>query len=257
MNDKWTAQSFESQFLELGLINWQLVVLSETVSTMDDARSLVTKGISQPVCIISRQQQGGRGQQGRVWTSLPGGFYATYVFPLTAGVAIAGFSLVTGIVIAQLLAAYAIKAKLKWPNDVLTTDGKKLAGILTEVVPTSAGQALLVGIGINFSNQVDDQKASSLELLGVKELEIAHAAAILGRNLQRSLIDFVENGLAAFLTTWNQYDYLLGRRICITLASEQREGIVEGISNQGALLLNCAGAIQQIWSGHIIEVYPN
>jgi BirA family biotin operon repressor/biotin-[acetyl-CoA-carboxylase] ligase len=134
-------------------------------------------------------------------------------------------------------------------------DGK-LAGILTEVVPVINGQALLIGIGINFYNQVDPQIATSLELLGVKGLKIHQAAALLADNLQISLKSFIQDGFSAFLKTWNERDYLLGRRIRIAVSNEEIVGSVFGVSQQGALLLQSGDLIREIWSGHITEIYP-
>ena len=248
--------SFTREFSALGLSDWHVVVHSETASTMDEARTYISKGTVKPACIIARQQHGGRGQQGREWRSLPGGFYCTYVLPLNAGISAVGFSLVTGVVIAQLLADFGADTRLKWPNDILSLEGKKLAGILTEVIPVASGQALLIGIGINFDNQVDPQIATSLELLAVRRLEIHQAAALLADNLQKSLKSFIQDGLSAFLEAWNERDYLLGRRIRIAVSNEEIEGFVSGISKQGALLLRSGSAVREIWSGHITEIYP-
>ena len=256
MSNEWTEDYIKKEFSALGLSDWHVVVHSDIASTMDEARTIISNGIVKPACIVARQQHGGRGQQGRVWRSLPGGFYCTYVLPLNAGVSAAGFSLVTGVVISQLLAEFDADTRLKWPNDILDLEGKKLAGILTEVVPVINGQALLIGIGINFYNQVDPQIATSLELLGVKGLKIHQAAALLADNLQISLKSFIQDGFSAFLKTWNERDYLLGRRIRIAVSNEEIVGSVFGVSQQGALLLQSGDLIREIWSGHITEIYP-
>ena len=114
----------------------------------------------------------------------------------------------------------------------------------------------MIGIGINFDNQVDPQIATSLELLAVRRLEIHQAAALLADNLQKSLKSFIQDGLSAFLEAWNERDYLLGRRIRIAVSNEEIEGFVSGISKQGALLLRSGSAVREIWSGHITEIYP-
>ena len=61
--------------------------------------------------------------------------------PLLAGVAVA----------AGLHARAGLEVSLKWPNDVLTDQGK-LAGILAE----QTGTAIVVGIGLNVSQRRDE-----------------------------------------------------------------------------------------------------
>ena len=62
---------------------------------------------------------------------------------------------------------------IKWPNDVLAADGRKLCGILTEEATCAAtgGRAFIVGVGINVNQSTTDfpdelrDKASSLRIL--------------------------------------------------------------------------------------------
>jgi BirA family transcriptional regulator, biotin operon repressor / biotin---[acetyl-CoA-carboxylase] ligase len=65
-------------------------------------------------------------------------------------------------------AVAGVKAGLKWPNDVLA-DGRKLAGILTEVAP--AQRYIVAGIGLNVTlrpDEVPDAEATSLRTLGAE-----------------------------------------------------------------------------------------
>ena len=64
--------------------------------------------------------------------------------------ALEGLSLAVGIAIVEALKELGLKQlKLKWPNDVLS-DGKKLAGILVEMVGDASGTLLL-----NVKNKVE------------------------------------------------------------------------------------------------------
>jgi len=143
-------------------------VVAETGSTNEDALKQAVDGAREGLVIAAESQTAGRGRQGRSWQSRPGAALTFSVLlrpqpvpqsargwmPLLAGVAAAGgLRRVTG-----------VRARLKWPNDVLA-DGGKLAGILAE----QCGDAIVVGIGINVLGREQDlpvATATSLERCG-------------------------------------------------------------------------------------------
>jgi len=129
----------------------RLDVVTATASTNGDlvARAMAGEDVDGAV-LIAEHQTAGRGRNGRGWSATPRaqillsvGVAADAVpthawgwLPLAAGVAVAdAVSAVTG-----------VEAVLKWPNDVLAGGGK-LAGILSEAVPTR--MRIVVGIGVN------------------------------------------------------------------------------------------------------------
>jgi BirA family biotin operon repressor/biotin-[acetyl-CoA-carboxylase] ligase len=153
----------------------RLDVVERTGSTNADllARAADGEDVAGAV-LIAEQQTAGRGRNGRVWSS-PGA-------QLTMSVAVdvgdvpadawGWLPLATGVAVVDAVAAVtAVRSGLKWPNDVLA-DGRKLAGILTEVAP--AQRSIVVGIGLNVTLQIDevpDADATSLRALGVERPE--------------------------------------------------------------------------------------
>lgn len=127
--------------------------------------------------ITADEQNGGRGQFNRKWVSPPGlNIYATFCYLLKAPVKDAG-------PLSQLLSRAAVCAlqelgfspKLKWPNDILLS-GKKVAGVLCELVTEDNGQWVIAGIGLNVNMSKDllekiDQPATSLCLEGGLEID--------------------------------------------------------------------------------------
>ena len=86
--------------------------------------------------------------------------------------------------------------KLKWPNDVLINH-KKVSGILTELVMTPTGPALIIGAGVNLTLTVDQlptPTSTSLVLAGVAAQFTADAPQ---KSDADTLLDAV---LAAYLT---------------------------------------------------------
>ncbi len=156
----------------------RLRVLDEAGSTNDVLAELVRSG-DEPAfsLVLTLNQTSGRGRMGRVWTAPADKTLAASVLvrprassdatpfplgwvPLLAGAAMSAAidSLVCG-----------GRTGLKWPNDV-QVDGRKICGVLAELVPP--GAAVVVGTGINLTLAEDElpvPTATSLALAGVSE----------------------------------------------------------------------------------------
>ena len=96
-------------------------------------------------------QNAGHGRSGRTWT-VPARRSLTWSILLTPP---AGFSqwgwipLIAGEAVHSAVAEAGVTAAIKWPNDVLTVEGKKLCGILARVEPLSSGPKIVLGMGLN------------------------------------------------------------------------------------------------------------
>ncbi|CAN5423687.1 hypothetical protein BH11ARM2_BH11ARM2_33590 [soil metagenome] len=119
-----------------------LRVLASTGSTQDDAARFLRK--DEPWgAVLTHDQTGGRGRQGRVWWARAGDSlavsmifrdYRNHTAPWLIGMAV-------GIATAQ-----AASIRLRWPND-LFWQGKKVGGILTEIIDGVP----VVGLGMNLN----------------------------------------------------------------------------------------------------------
>ncbi len=150
--------------------------LKEVASTQDLAAQAVREG--KGGIFFARDQSVGRGRFGREWISGPGesltfsmtfGAYADHPRAYLIGMSVA------------IAAAAVVRCELAWPND-LVAEGKKLGGILTELVKDNQGRTIaIVGVGINLNQQQFPQairdRATSLALYGggaYAPLEIGH-----------------------------------------------------------------------------------
>jgi BirA family biotin operon repressor/biotin-[acetyl-CoA-carboxylase] ligase len=89
----------------------------------------------------------------------------------------------------------AVEASLKWPNDLLVGDAK-CAGILAEM----AGDAVVVGIGLNVSTQAEELPATTG--LPATSLRVAGAKTIDRDPLLRALL----RGLDGWYSGWREAD---------------------------------------------------
>ena len=106
----------------------------------------------EPIGVVyAREQTAGRGRFTRTWISHIGD-------SLTFSMAFHGYgdhpkAYLVGMSVA-IAAAGQLHCQLRWPND-LTYEGKKLGGILSEIVTTPQGERVpIVGVGINL-NQLE------------------------------------------------------------------------------------------------------
>ena len=82
-------------------------------------------------------------------------------------------TLACGVAVAQVLNRCGISVQLKWPNDI-RIDGRKLGGILTELVADRyGGQTLIVGVGINRRVSEDAQSRIGQPAIALDELDNA------------------------------------------------------------------------------------
>lgn len=122
----------------------------EIDSTNEEVKRRIEKGEPEGTVATALVQTGGYGRQGRRWASPAGSLYLSLLLrPLDHGVAakdLPTLSLAVALAVHDVLASFSDDAGVvvKWPNDVLCSQGK-LCGISLEAVR----QAVCIGIGIN------------------------------------------------------------------------------------------------------------
>jgi BirA family biotin operon repressor/biotin-[acetyl-CoA-carboxylase] ligase len=249
---------------------WRAVeVLASTGSTNADLLARAFAGAPEGVVLAAEEQTAGRGRMGRVWVSPPRAAltFSLLVRPDTVSPARRGWlPLLAGVSVASAVrAAAGVDARLKWPNDVLAGPAK-LAGILAE----AAGDAVVVGIGLNVSTEPGELPppgptprplrapggalpATSLRVLAAAGPAAAGPARAGSGDRDRLLTEI----LAAFehwYQAWRQaggdpdrcglraeYTRLcatIGRRVRVELPGDQLlSGLAAGVDSDGRLLV--------------------
>jgi len=245
-------------------------VVESTGSTNADLLARALAGEAEGAVLVAEEQHAGRGRMGRTWTSPPRAALTFSVLlkpavplarrgwlPLLAGVAVAtAVTQVTG-----------VRTGLKWPNDLLTADAK-LAGILAE----AAGDAVVVGIGLNVSTEPAELShllaptrpgalpATSLRAAGATALDRASLLlAILGelehwyRAWQRAGGDPDRSGLRAEYT---RLSATIGRTVRAELPGGQAlSGPVAGVDSDGRLLVRVSsGSEVAVAAGDVVHL---
>ena len=105
------------------------------------------RGRARGTVLVAEHQVAGRGRLDRVWTSPPrAGLTVSFLLRPDVPAARRGWlPLLTGVALAESVGEVTgVRASLKWPNDLLAVDGRKLAGILAESLrdrPSSSASA--------------------------------------------------------------------------------------------------------------------
>ena len=234
---------------------------------MDVARDELAQDDSRsPFVVVAREQSSGRGRHGRRWESPAGGLYLTAAYPWERDVsALVGLSLVVGLALRDSLGDAAARLELKWPNDLVTREGRKLAGILIEVNSAANGTSVLIGIGLNLHRVLvddsgrSDANLSSLAPIGLSELtsqkvDPEHILSQLLSNLNQVLEHFKRSGFAAFRQIWSSVSALNGCQLQIDTGTKILHGAYAGVNDSGALLLETDVGVCEIASGHILLI---
>ena len=158
--------------LENKLPGVKVVTKELTGSTNNDAKEMIDSSPADTL-ITSEKQTGGRGRQGKSFSSPEGGLYMTLLLrcgmPITTAVGATSCSAVA--VSRAIKNVCGIDTGIKWVNDIYA-GGKKLCGILTEAVndySRGISEYLVIGIGINvLSTPV--VPSSSVECTSLSEL---------------------------------------------------------------------------------------
>lgn len=125
-------------------------------------------------------QNAGHGRLGRTWT-VPPRRSLTFSILLEPGAVFDSWGwipLLAGEAVRAAIAEAGVPAVLKWPNDVLTRDGKKLCGILARVEPAPTGPRIVLGMGINTRLMREDLPRESASSIAIEKdvdgSEVAH-----------------------------------------------------------------------------------
>lgn len=228
-------------------------VVDACASTNAELMRRAEAGAPSGSALAAHRQTAGRGRMGRSWFSAPG---ASLTFSLlwrfAPGTLPHGLSLAVGVALAEALEGLGVDSlRLKWPNDLLR-DGRKLAGVLVELVPGTP-HAAVIGIGLNLrlpAAMPDDVRAASAAL--DDEIEPAVVLATLLAALQDVLDAFAAGGFEALRARWLAHCGHLDAMVSVLSEfAPPLVGRCVGIDVDGALMIETPVGVQRVLSGEV------
>jgi BirA family biotin operon repressor/biotin-[acetyl-CoA-carboxylase] ligase len=217
-------------------------------------------GALEGTVLVAEHQVSGRGRLDRVWTSPPrAGLTVSVLLRPDVPAARRGWlPLLAGVALAEAVAEVTgVLPSLKWPNDLLARDGRKLAGILAE----STGTAVVVGVGLNVSTtaeELPDTGTSLARVLGAPvdrgPVLLAFLRAVEKRYLSwtAALGDPVASGLAQDYLAWSS---TVGTEVTVSLPDGSTlEGTAQAIDWDGRLVVATSNGTVELATGDVRHV---
>ena len=232
-------------------------------STNTELARLASEGAAEGLAIVADEQTAGRGRLQRAWSSPKGaGLYFSLLlrpripanhWPLITFMA----ALAVGDALHE---AAGVETDIKWPNDLLSGE-RKICGILAEAIETRGGRAVILGIGVNltqnaFPPELANVATSVSEATG-REPEREMILASLLRALSRwySLLN-EPAGNEKIVGAWsNRSTYATGKLVQVSNGDEVWQGTTAGVEPDGALRLRTAsGEVKLVRAGDVHKV---
>ncbi|MFE6385551.1 biotin--[acetyl-CoA-carboxylase] ligase [Nocardiopsis dassonvillei] len=256
---------------------WHRVeVLPEAASTNTELTARAVEGAPHGSVLVTEHQTAGRGRLGRGFSTPPRAAltFSLLVRPAVPVARLGWLPALMGVAaVGAVHRVTGVKAALKWPNDVIvpahlrsepaTADGK-LAGILSEADFSSGQPGVVVGMGLNVSQERAElpvDTAVSLRGEGSDALDRGVLlAAVLGGFEELYTVwtaaggDAEASGLAA---AYRDACVTIGRRVRVHLPGDRvLEGTATGVDADAQLLVRGPGGERALSAGDVVHVRP-
>lgn len=209
----------------------------ETTSTFDEAKKI---DIKNGTVICARKQTNGRGRLGRSWQSENGGVYFSLI--LEPKMELSRIHIMTAVCAVGIQRAinHFVPCSIKWPNDIVSENKKKLCGILTKLEYSGEDKSYInVGIGINANTKIFDKElkyASSIALTKGEDIDENELLCYCLKEIENVCIN--ENHQSV-MDEYKKKCLTLGKRVRILYADKDKSetGECVDIADDGTLII--------------------
>ncbi|GJL76639.1 biotin--[acetyl-CoA-carboxylase] ligase [Nitrosomonas sp.] len=259
---EWINESVVRSYLSDQERNFNIVIfdlLDSTNSYLLRNKSYYLKDIRTPV-VVAELQTRGRGTNNRSWFSDLGGcltFSILWKFKRNIKY-LSSLSLALGVSLIRAFKNISLdNIQLKWPNDIVHNK-RKFAGILIECKTNRDGSVTaIIGIGVNLklSSNIPhclNYSATDLFQISGRMHSRNQILALLLSELRCVLESFGTDGFSIFRDEWESYHAYQGQSVVLHLSNQDNiEGIVDGVKNDGSLVLITSSGRQHYNIGEI------
>ncbi|MFO7831743.1 MAG: biotin--[acetyl-CoA-carboxylase] ligase [Desulfuromonadaceae bacterium] len=251
--------------IEVGLdtlrVGRQIEFHTRIDSTNVRAQILAEQGAPEGSAVVADCQTAGRGRMGRPWGSPAGvNVYTSIILrPELALSEATQLTFLAAVAVARALErCCGVRVSVKWPNDILL-NGKKIAGLLNELNAETEGiHFVVLGIGVNLNMERDQfpadlrYPATSILLETGKRVDRVEFVRTLFSEMDTLYNMLLERGFVPIRLAWEALFDLVGTTVEVDTGSTPVCGTVEGIAEDGALLLaSGTGPSIPIYSGDV------
>lgn len=236
----------------------ELEVLEEIDSTNNEAKRQAETGAKHGLLVVAERQSAGRGRRGRAWDSPEGcGIFMSLLLkpeiePSNASM----LTLVMALAVRKALETFGVETMIKWPNDIVS-DGKKMAGILTEMsAQIDYINHIVIGIGINVRNESFPEGihevATSAYLQSGRQICRAELVAEVLKKFEFYYEQYLATqNLQKLIDEYNQYLINCGRRVQVLDPKGDYTGTALRANSSGELLVSTEDGVVNVSAGEV------
>jgi BirA family biotin operon repressor/biotin-[acetyl-CoA-carboxylase] ligase len=243
------------------VIGRDIRVFEETTSTNDVVEKLARDQVKEGVVVFAESQTKGRGRLGRKWISpaRKGLWFSVLLRPDLRPQEATQLTVASATALRRAIeSATGVKAKIKWPNDILI-GGKKVAGILTELsAELDRVKHLIVGIGVDVNLSAAEfspdlrKLATSLKIETGRAVSRADLAVVILHELDHDYARLTGGGFEAIADEWEEHCDTIGQPVAIQIGERRIHGRAESLDDDGALLLRTEhGTLERVIGGDV------
>lgn len=233
-------------------------------STNERALELAAAEEPEGSLVLAEEQTAGRGRRERSWCSTPyAGIYASLILrPAIAAPRAPLLTFMAAVAVADALNEVAgLRARIKWPNDVLV-GGRKIAGVLGEMRGSAPEvREMVVGIGINVNQTEADfppalaSIATSVRVERGAPQDRAVVLASVLEGFERRYARLLRDGSATLLREWETLSSMpVGSAIAVGGPAGRLDGEFAGIDEDGSLVVRTRdGEMHRLPFGEILD----
>jgi BirA family transcriptional regulator, biotin operon repressor / biotin---[acetyl-CoA-carboxylase] ligase len=247
--------------LSLQRLGRPLFSYPEIESTNATAFKLAEAGAAEGTTVVAESQTRGKGRLGRSWASPPGvNLYCSVILrPSIQPLAAPQLTFLSVVAVARAIERLTdLTPRIKWPNDLLLR-GQKIAGLLNEMsAETDTVNFIILGIGVNLNMRAEHfpadlrHPATSLLIETGSPVDRTVFTRYLLEELDRLYDRYLRLGYASIRQEWLERSAMAGAEVMISNPGTCWHGVVAGIDEYGALLVEKAdGQVEQVLSGDV------
>ena len=240
----------------------KIFVFDEVTSTQELAKQyLSSHEVKQPLIFVANNQTEGHGRRGRnFYSPSDTGLYFSLILPNPSHdvLKIGLLTTSTAVAVVKVLEKF-YKDKnfqLKWVNDIYLGT-YKVGGIITEAaldLESSSAGNFIMGIGLNLSTK-DFPADLSEKAQGINPEFKIDRNQLLAEMAKKVINNFANYRQPDLIDEYRKRSLLFGKNVTLKLGTKSVNGRVEGISDDGSLIIKTeSGELQTFKSGEVVKV---
>lgn len=223
-------------------------IASTQIYLKDNLEELTHK--DHDILISCSEQTEGIGRRGNTWETFPNSLTMSFTLkphntptltPIEVGIIAINF----------FKKRFNKELKLKWPNDILTINGKKCGGIISQYIDSST---VITGLGINlgkFKIPEDNDFRHGLDSVD-RNLELkSEDQKLISKELYLEILDARIPDVAELKNTFLQHCSHINKEVFIFEDGKDHLGVFRGIGDNGEALVEIDSTIQKFFSSSL------